>query len=398
MSETDSPFGDLNGDLKITDVRVKTDWFQKGFGIRETGSGTAHPYRECSNAGKCDRKTGKCKCNPGYLGSACDRKGCISSAKDATLCNSHGECLSGKDMKKLSGVTDAAQYDWSDYFYYKCLCYYPWSGTYCEQKQCEFGYDPMRFRTDFIFAYTLDQGGSDVGSSISHYYIFKYRGKTYTSKSVSQHNDICDSDNKLNNDKAKSFKDELYKVLRGFPYFNSFTIELECTSGDISKVTGDDGYGAGRYLTVTLKLDYMNIDSIKDMEFKVLKLDGSTAIKDGVSDTGENKGDIVSNSTYALWLMRYSKRLVKEIQCYTNAAYKQSGANDNMVKSPINLSELCKAAVDDTVGQDSTTQTTDFTVKGQSECSDKGNCNRDIGKCECFQNYYGIACTLRGNT
>ncbi|RYG49205.1 hypothetical protein EON67_06875 [archaeon] len=37
---------------------------------------TAHALAECSNAGLCNRATGKCRCFSGYEGEACQRRMC----------------------------------------------------------------------------------------------------------------------------------------------------------------------------------------------------------------------------------------------------------------------------------------------------------------------------------
>lgn len=38
------------------------------------GAYVAHQLAECSNAGICDRNTGKCRCFAGYEGEACQRR------------------------------------------------------------------------------------------------------------------------------------------------------------------------------------------------------------------------------------------------------------------------------------------------------------------------------------
>ena len=64
---------------------------------------TAHGYAECSNAGKCDRSTGKCACLDGFMGPACQSMSCPLTASGgaenvATWCNGHGMCQSAASI------------------------------------------------------------------------------------------------------------------------------------------------------------------------------------------------------------------------------------------------------------------------------------------------------------
>mmetsp|Transcript_27499 Transcript_27499/g.84373 ORF Transcript_27499/g.84373 Transcript_27499/m.84373 type:complete len:253 (-) Transcript_27499:497-1255(-) len=58
----------------------------------------AHPARECSGNGLCDRETGRCLCFPSWEGSACERRACPRA------CSGHGQCVS---MLELATLEDA---------------------------------------------------------------------------------------------------------------------------------------------------------------------------------------------------------------------------------------------------------------------------------------------------
>lgn len=353
-----------------------------GFGIRESGSGVSHPYRECSNSGTCDRSTGICKCRDGYSGSACQRKGCISSSSDTKVCNGNGICVKGKyiiEAVKDTSISD----DWLLDKYYKCVCYDKWTGEFCDKRKCEYGYDPTIYTTDFIFSYTL----LGKGDTVSHYYVFTYNGVSYTSTTVAPYTGICINAGELDIETSHLFRDEIQKKLKVFPYFNSINVGLKCTDGDINK----DSYTVGKHLTVTLRLDFMNIAKIKDMEFKVYQPDGTTtAIKDGVDD----KGVLTTTSSNALWLMRNSKIIGNEITCYSNSNYIKSDVKQGiLIKSPIDLSILCPVGS----GQNYVGSDVWKNVDGQTECSSKGSCDVTNGKCNCNTNYYGTACSTKAN-
>lgn len=58
-----------------------------------SGEVVAHQTEaECSNRGLCDRTTGKCSCQGGFEGTACQRLACPNDGTNA--CNSAGRCVS----------------------------------------------------------------------------------------------------------------------------------------------------------------------------------------------------------------------------------------------------------------------------------------------------------------
>lgn len=79
---------------------------------------------ECSNAGKCIRKSGICECNEGYYGDACEKKHCPNN------CNNRGKCIPiafnpydyGNPMLKERGNV--------------CRCFDPYTGEDCSLVKC----------------------------------------------------------------------------------------------------------------------------------------------------------------------------------------------------------------------------------------------------------------------
>lgn len=61
-------------------------------------SGEGHPYMECAGRGNCNRRTGVCKCFPGYEGSACQRTLCPRA------CSGHGTCEDIEGLRNANPV------------------------------------------------------------------------------------------------------------------------------------------------------------------------------------------------------------------------------------------------------------------------------------------------------
>merc|ERR1711934_1283979 len=95
----DTNLGDLNANGIIdTDQQVYSGYantlvgeqYDPNYGVARTSNTApwdeAHFYRECSNKGVCNRKTGICDCFPGFEGEGCRRMSCPLD------CNGHGRC------------------------------------------------------------------------------------------------------------------------------------------------------------------------------------------------------------------------------------------------------------------------------------------------------------------
>lgn len=74
------------GEIAVGDEYRFTLPYNEGITFDESDSNTAHLEVECSGRGSCDGATGKCKCQKGYTGSACERsewRGYVSAAESA---------------------------------------------------------------------------------------------------------------------------------------------------------------------------------------------------------------------------------------------------------------------------------------------------------------------------
>lgn len=99
--------------------------------------------RECSNRGRCNRDNGRCECDSGFTGAACDR---LSLCRYS--CNGHGKCLSMRavaatqnDYNLFYTTTYATPWDADRIF--GCVCDFGYAGVDCSLRQCAYGDDPI---------------------------------------------------------------------------------------------------------------------------------------------------------------------------------------------------------------------------------------------------------------
>lgn len=152
----DTPLGDMNSDGKVDMQLVRdprhglvTEGYPINYGyarpVKINPKSTdvnrqdkrwdeGHFYRECSNKGICNRKSGQCECFPGYEGEGCARTTCPGGI----TCNGHGVCQDAY-LGKQYNLWDSGKTQ-------KCVCDAGYSGPDCSLRNCPKGTDPVYHR------------------------------------------------------------------------------------------------------------------------------------------------------------------------------------------------------------------------------------------------------------
>lgn len=113
-----------------------------------TADETAHGLAECSNRGTCDRTTGRCACDEGFEGAACERLECqgVDDAGFALACSGHGTCMSLGDLARwrYSALSEKFSYTlWDAPKIRACACDDGFTGPSCSERTCPRGDDPL---------------------------------------------------------------------------------------------------------------------------------------------------------------------------------------------------------------------------------------------------------------
>lgn len=148
-SWVDSPVGDLDMDstLDTSVVLVGSQMYPLGTYEQApvTVNDEGHHYRECSQAGNCNRETGECLCFEGFEGSACQRTSCPDN------CNGVGVC---EDIQEFASDATGTLYGqkqilsrsyqlWDAQITRGCKCDPSYYGVSCSKRRCRVGVDPM---------------------------------------------------------------------------------------------------------------------------------------------------------------------------------------------------------------------------------------------------------------
>lgn len=139
-------YGWMGGDCSSRTCEFGLSWFSYPSADEE-----AHKdMKECSNAGICDRTTGKCTCVDPFTGGACEKIKCPSSSNE--VCSGHGQCLNLRNLANFvtdNGDATSLTYGsntnnmntWGSLKIQSCFCDSGYTGFDCSLQECPRGDD-----------------------------------------------------------------------------------------------------------------------------------------------------------------------------------------------------------------------------------------------------------------
>lgn len=122
------------------DCSLRTCPRGRAWGDIASATDSAHAFdTECSLRGGCDRSSGKCKCDTGFEGPACDRAVCPGKGAKGD-CNGNGRCMT---MGAAAAFHGRSYELWDKDMMTGCLCDRGWTGYDCSLRACPRGNDPF---------------------------------------------------------------------------------------------------------------------------------------------------------------------------------------------------------------------------------------------------------------
>jgi hypothetical protein len=115
--------------------------YQEGRAYEYGNSNLAHQESECSGRGVCDRGSGRCTCDSGFTGEACQRTVCPNDCSGNGVCQDLRRFASDYATASGSSLSYTGAYDARKQM--GCLCDEGFRGPDCSQIECPSGADPM---------------------------------------------------------------------------------------------------------------------------------------------------------------------------------------------------------------------------------------------------------------
>ncbi|EEY55366.1 uncharacterized protein PITG_09306 [Phytophthora infestans T30-4] len=122
----------------------------------------AHYHAECGSRGTCDRATGECTCDAGFIGSGCRRMQCPNDCSGHGTCEFIEELATDTAHKRIGGVAGRKYTLWDQEKIMGCVCDANYEGHDCSMRSCPRGDDPLTpNQYDMVQAIILDKAGGE---------------------------------------------------------------------------------------------------------------------------------------------------------------------------------------------------------------------------------------------
>jgi len=320
------------------------------FASKPTNTTKRHEYAECSARGICDRSTGECECIEGYEGQACHRTSCPND------CSGHGRCQYIDDIPKYGTLYDYDRADANTDFYTSlyltadnyygwdnlktrgCVCDPGYIDVDCSKRMCPFGDDPMTVRKnvnlpDYDQTQTIqvESPGRTPNSGT-----YSNAGRTFSFIYMNKHNETFNTVPIVFPDNIGGCHDlvvDIQNALYGIPTnaINKVKVGVDC---ELQQVVSN------RHVT-TINVTFTGDNNEGPQHQLIL----NTRVCNSPGCVPKQTGlDVQPEVTHNEYLQRF------------------------------NQTELIPSK------------------KESEECGNRGKCDYEVGVCQCFQGYSGLAC------
>ncbi|EGZ09229.1 hypothetical protein PHYSODRAFT_549865 [Phytophthora sojae] len=333
----------------------------------------AHYYAECANRGSCDRSTGECACDAGFVGSGCRRMQCPND------CSGHGTCefieeLAGDNFhKRIQGVSGRKYSLWDQEKIMGCVCDANYEGHDCSLRTCPKGDDPLTpNQFDMVQAIVITAAG---GSGFLTYY--DPYGNAYTTEKITFGAALG-----TNDDTTCS---NIQQALRRLPnnVLNTVTVEVAARvygftrkdprgvsgEGTTTKIFNDDNTG-------TLPYDGTGTQDKVICEVQFTSEAGTTGFQNLLDCNVLAHNDAGGQHPMSAGITGADATTCKVYEVYPV----------DVVVTDLNTDG---SVLDEQIA-DGTTVYRPLTEL--AECSGRGACDYSTGTCECFAGHMGLAC------
>lgn len=317
----------------------------------------AHYYAECGNRGTCDRATGECKCDDGFIGSGCRRMRCPNDCSGHGTCEFIEELASNAFHKQIGGVANRKYTLWDQEKIMGCVCDANYEAHDCSRRTCPKGDDPLTpNQYDMVQAIIFDKPG---GNGYLTY--FDPYGNAYTTEKITF------------GGSGSTFDDattctNIQKALRRLPNNVLNTVSVEA-AGRFYAFTRSDPTDSTGYGTIN----------------KIINTDAAAYGSGGTQIKGVC--EVIFSSEPGSTGYQYL------LGCNV-AAHSTNGQHpvtDGVTSGTCVVKEVYPITLG-TTGMIAEDTAVYRPLTELSECSGRGTCDYDSGTCECFAGHMGLAC------